>query len=294
VSETPVAGALRAWLAVEVGFALAAILAVFLFPEQTDANFAWPAKPPVMAAVLGAFYLASALLFVGGLFVRRWEHLRVIILPAAVFTALELLVTFLHWDRFKVGTLPFTVWFASYLLPPPVFASCYWWQQRRAAPVRWWGRAGGGAATEPLPAWLWRLCVVDGVALVAVFALLLAAPGLLLPRGPWALTPLTTRALCAWLISLGLLLLSIAAENDWPRARLATAMPIALGPVLLIQLARFRDQVSWGHPGLLLLLADVLLVGGALAWRWTRSAAGAGGARSPSVGSDHKSATRGS
>ena len=45
---------------VEVLFGLLSILAVFLFPEQTDINFAWPVKPAVMAATLGAFYLAAA------------------------------------------------------------------------------------------------------------------------------------------------------------------------------------------------------------------------------------------
>jgi hypothetical protein len=267
--ETPVSAMLRLWLVVEVGFGLAAILAVFLFPEQTDSNFAWPVKPPVMAALLGAFYLATAVMLVASLFQRWWERVRVIILPSAAFTTLELLVTLLHWDRFKVGTLPFTVWFASYILPPLVFAFLYWWQQRRSTPV-------GTGVTAPLPSWVRRLCAVNGGILVAVFLLVLAVPDLLVPRGPWMLTPLTTRALCGWAVALGLLLLSIRAENDWRRARLATLMPITLGPALLLQLARFRGQVSWGHPGLLLLLADVLLVGGALAWMWLRPAAGAG------------------
>ncbi|HEX2514214.1 MAG TPA: hypothetical protein VH257_05865, partial [Chloroflexota bacterium] len=67
--ETPVSGALRAWLVVEVLFGLLSILAVFLFPEQTDINFAWPVKPAVMAATLGAFYLAASTVFVAALFV---------------------------------------------------------------------------------------------------------------------------------------------------------------------------------------------------------------------------------
>ena len=91
---------------------MAAISAVFLFPEQTATNFAWTIPAVVMAAVIGAFYLATGFLFALELLARSWEHVRVIVLPAVVFTTLELLVTVLHWNRFNQGTLPFYVWFA--------------------------------------------------------------------------------------------------------------------------------------------------------------------------------------
>lgn len=261
--ETSVSGALRAWLVVEVLFGLGGILALFLFPEQTDVNFAWPVRPPVMAAALGAFYLATAVMLVAALFVPAWERVRVIVLPSVVFTSLELAVTFLHWDRFSVGTLPFAVWFASYLLPPVVFAALYGWHQRRALPA-------GTGITAPLPAPFRRLCALNGVALVALFTLTLAVPGLLIAAGPWTFTPLTARALSGWGVSLGLLLLSVAAENDWPRARLGTLMPVALGPALLFQLVRYGPAVRWDNPLLLLFLADLLLLGGAALLLWLR------------------------
>jgi hypothetical protein len=251
--ETPVSKGLRAWLVVEVLFGLAAILAVFLFPEQTDTNFAWPAKPPVTAAVMGAFYVSAGALFAGSFFVPSWERLRVIVLPSLVFTATELLVTFLHWDRFKVGTLPFYVWFESYLLPPPIFGLLYWWQQRRSSPV-------GSGITAPLAPWLRALLLVDGAVLTLLFGAVLVAPGLLVAAGPWPFTPLTARALSGWGISLGLLLLSMAAENDRHRVRLATLMPLALAPALLVQLMRFGAEVRWANPWLLLFLADVALL----------------------------------
>ena len=43
-----------------------------------------------MAAVIGAFYLATGFLFALGLLARSWEHVRVIVLPAVVFTTLDL------------------------------------------------------------------------------------------------------------------------------------------------------------------------------------------------------------
>src|SRR5205814_2060470 len=108
---TPIPWALRAWLVVEVLFGLGAIASVGLSPADTRSNFAWPIQPVVTAAVLGAFYFATAPILVLALFARVWESVRVIVLPAIAFTTVELLATFLHWDKFSVGTLPFYVWF---------------------------------------------------------------------------------------------------------------------------------------------------------------------------------------
>ena len=130
---TPIALPLRLWLAVEVLFGIGAVLAIGVSPAETKTNFAWPIQPVVMAAVLGAFYMSSALLFLLPLFAKRWEMIRVMILPTAIFSTVQLIATFLHWDKFSVGTTPFYVWFASYLLPPPIFVSAYIWHQRRAA-----------------------------------------------------------------------------------------------------------------------------------------------------------------
>src|SRR6476659_10727742 len=113
---TPIAWPLRLWFAVEVFFGVSAVLSIALRPADTGTNFAWDIKSVVMAAVLGGYYIASALLFLLPLFARRWEMIRVMILPTALFSVAELLATFLHWSSFSVGTIPFTAWFLSYLL----------------------------------------------------------------------------------------------------------------------------------------------------------------------------------
>jgi len=141
---TSIAWPLRAWLLVEVLFGVAAVLAIGLSPADTKTNFAWPIQPVVMAAVLGAFYITSAPLFLLPMLAKRWEMIRVMILPTALFSTVQLVATFLHWDKFSVGSFPFYVWFASYLLPPPIFVSAYLWQQRKAA-------SPSGVAEDPLP-----------------------------------------------------------------------------------------------------------------------------------------------
>ena len=70
----------RVWFAVEVFFGVGAVLTIALDPGNTLHNFAWNIQPTVMASVLGAYYISSALLFLLPLFARRWEMIRVMIL----------------------------------------------------------------------------------------------------------------------------------------------------------------------------------------------------------------------
>jgi len=264
--QTPIRLPLRVWMAVEVLFGLAAISTVFLRPSDTANNFAWPIQPAVMAAVLGAFYLASALLFVLPLFARIWQHVRVMVLPSAAFSTAMLLATFLHWDKFSVGTFPFLIWFASYVLPPPIFVALYVWHQRRAAPP------GAGIAV-PVVGWARTFFRINGLAVSALALIGFAAPGLLASAAPWDMTPLTTRALCGWLLAVGLLQVSMAWEGDWLRARLATAMLMVLPVAVLVQLGRFADQVEWGSPSLWVLLADSSAVAGVCGYLWATTGA---------------------
>jgi len=238
---TSIAWPLRVWLGVEVFFGVAAVMAIGIAPADTQTNFAWPIQPVVMAAVLGGFYITSAPLFLLPLFAKRWEMIRVMILPTALFSSIQLVATFLHWDKFSVGSVPFYVWFASYLLPPPIFAGAYVWHQRRAA-------ARPAASDEPLPAWLYWLFAVCGSGLAAGALLIFAVPALLIPFFPWQLTPLTARSLSGWLMIVGTMMLSMLRENHRTRSRLAALMLILILPALLMQIARYAGEVNWSSP----------------------------------------------
>jgi hypothetical protein len=251
---TPIAWPLRLWLAVEVLFGIAAVVAVGLSPADTATNFAWPIQPVVMAAVLGGFYITSAPLFLLPLFARRWEMIRPMILPAALFTTIQLAATFLHWDKFSIGTVPFYIWFASYLLPPPIFISAYLWHQRKAA-------SGFSESNNPLPTWLKTLLVTVGSLLAVGATLVFLFPSLLIPIFPWQLTPLTARSLSGWLVTVGTIMLWISFENDRTRARLATPMLILILPVLLLQMLRYADQVDWTNVVLWIGLILLAIIG---------------------------------
>lgn len=254
MTGTSIAWPLRVWLAVEVLFGVAAVLAIGIAPADTKTNFAWPIQPVVMAAALGGFYITSAPLFLLPLFAKRWEMIRVMILPAALFSTIQLVATFLHWDKFSVGSVPFYVWFASYLLPPPIFAGAYLWHQRRAA-------ARPVASDDPLPVWLYWLLVICGSGLTAGAIVIFIFPALLIPFFPWQLTPLTARSLSGWLLIVGTLMLSMSRENHRTRSRLATLMLILLLPALLMQMLRYADQVNWSNPVLWLSLILFAIIG---------------------------------
>jgi hypothetical protein len=241
MTGTSIAWPLRLWLGVEVLFGIAAVLAIGIAPADTQTNFAWPIQPVVMAAALGGFYITSAPLFLLPLFAKRWEMIKVMILPAALFSILQLGATFLHWDKFSVGSFPFYVWFASYILPPPIFVSAYLWHQHQAASAPTSSRAA-------LPVWLNWLLVICGTGLTLVALLVFIFPGLLIPMFPWQLTPLTARSLSAWLVAVGAIMLSMWRENDRTRARLSTPMFVLLLPVLILQMLRYAGQVNWSSP----------------------------------------------
>lgn len=262
---TPIRVPLRVWMAVEVFFGLAAISSIFLRPTDTANNFAWTIRPTVMAAVLGSFYLASALLFVLPLLATTWQQVRVMILPTAAFSTAMLVATVLHWDTFSVGTFPFALWLASYVLPPPIFVTLYVWHQRDAAPV-------GAGIEEPIVPWALMLFRVSGLALTGIALAGFAVPALLIDVAPWTFTPLTTRTLCGWLLVVGLLQLWMAWEADWRRVRLATTTMIVLPLALVVQLARFDDQVDWSTVSLWLLLVDTAVVAAVCGYLWVAGA----------------------
>ena len=179
-------------------------------------------------------------LFLLPLLAKRWENIRAMILPTALFSTIQLAATFLHWDKFSVGTVPFYVWFASYLLPPPIFVAAYLWHQRNSS-----SQNTALNDPDPIPSWLNRLLIVIGSVLTLIAVLTFIFPNWLIPIFPWQLTPLTARSLSGWLIAVGTIMLSMSRENDRTRARLATPMFILILPALLMQMSRFADQVNW-------------------------------------------------
>jgi hypothetical protein len=81
---------------------------------------------------------------------------------------------------------------------------------------------------------------------------------------PWELTPLTGRAVGAWLIGLSVAAAHMAWERDWRRMLPASTMFAVFGALELVVLLRFLGGVAWSGARAwiyLLFLLSMLTVG---------------------------------
>lgn len=251
--ETPIAWPLRAWLVVELLFSVGAILTIALDPANTRDRFAWNVQPVVMAAVLGAYYISAALVTLLPVFARRWEMIRVMMLPTILFTFSELLATLLHWAAFSVGTLPFTIWFLSYLLPPPILLGFYLWHERGAH------EPSNVVPRDPLLPDVRRTLLHIGGLTTLLSLLIFIVPQAFITFAPWQVTPLSARVFAGFLLAGGTLMLSMARENDRSRVLVGVPLLILMFPAVTLQITRFPDQVNFSNTALFLVYGIMLV-----------------------------------
>lgn len=165
-------------LVLGVGFPL------FLFPENTDVDFAWTINPPIMAAALGASYLAASILEVLAARARIWVKARVAVPAVLIFTVLTLAITLAHIDRFHLfASSPSArfvawVWLAVYVIVPMIM-SVAWFRQRRL-------RGPDLARAAPISAVPRALWFASGAILILGGVCLLVAPADAAAFWPWA------------------------------------------------------------------------------------------------------------
>ena len=221
---------------------------LFLWPTETERNFAWTIRPPITAAFMGAGYWGSFFVVLLALRERVWANARIGLPFAVAFAFLMLFATLAHLDRFHFGTafspaaqfMTWT-WLAVYVVVPLLQTALIIGLYRSPGadppiqtPMRPMYRAILGASGA--------LLVLLGVALVVAP---LAAAGAF---WPWMLTPLTARAVGAWLVAWGVVTGQIALEGDRRRARPGYAGLAAFGVLALVAVARFADALRWQEP----------------------------------------------
>ena len=258
---TPVTKWTRWLLLAGTVLVLAAGLDLFVLTEHTDSFFAWTISSPLTAAFMGAGYLAAACL--DGISARQklWAVARVPLPAVLVFTTTTFVVTLMHLETFHMDSFFGWAWLVTYgLLPPSVLAVLLY--QRRI---------GGGDPPRlaPLPAWLRLVTSVSAVGITLLGAALVLVPSDALDWWPWTLTVLTSRAVGAWLVIVGLTAGQAAWENDWKRLRPLCVTYVVLGVLQLAAVARYPDEVEWSSPAAWLYVAVlVALIGfGVGGWR---------------------------
>lgn len=269
-ASSPVRRTLPAMRLTLVAFAVLTALAVvslYVMSEDTDRLFAWTIQPPLTAAFLGAGYAAGCLLVVLSLREPVWANNRIPVLTILGFTALTLVATLVHLDKFHFdvpGALPtFAAWFwmAIYVVVPLALVALVVQQER--AP------GADPLPRHPVPGALRALLAVQSVVMTVLGVALFVAPDTQEQLWPWTLTPLTARVVAAWLLAFGLATGLASRGGDLDRLRTATAAYAVFGVLELLALLRFRDTVEWDRAVAWLLTALLLAIAltGAAGWR---------------------------
>jgi hypothetical protein len=244
---------------------------LFVFATKTDDWFSWTIKPPLTAAFLGASYWAAAVLFWWTLHRDDPRRVTVALLPVTVIGVLLLVATVIHWDRFHDDLFGW-FWRVAYLTVPGALALV-------ALPAIRAARAAAGRARSQLPGALRLLLALQGVVMVGVGVYLFLAPTSADALWPWDLTPLTARAVGAFVTGFGASALHAVAANDALRFEGAAFAYAALGALELLAVALHAGDLtgasgdSWLYVAFLASVLAAGLYGAAVARRLSPSPA---------------------
>ncbi len=222
-------------------------LQLTVFTEQTATYFAWTIARPVTGAFLGASYWAAVPVEVIAARQSSWANARVAVPAIWLFTALTLVATLLHFDQFHfsspIASAQGAAWFwLAIYAGVPVAMLIIWMLQLRAPgtdPPR----------GPPAPVWMRIAVLAQGVGMLAVGLGLFLAPDFVKQIWPWGLTPLTARAIGAWLIGIGFAAFHASRENDFLRIRPLAGGYIAFSVLQFTAGAPRRHgctSLSWG------------------------------------------------
>ena len=265
--------AMRRVLFTAASLVFVALVQLFVLTEHTDKFFAWTIAPPknlyLTAAFLGASYTASFFLEFLAAREHVWARARVAVAPVFWFTVLSLVATLIHRGLFHLGpplsatsVPPVTRFFGWFWLiiysVVPIWMGVQWLAQRR--------EPGGDPPREaPLPRWLQLALGAQGTVMALLGVALFVWPSVAPMAWPWLLTPLTARAIGAWLIGFALAAYGGLKENDFARSRPAVAAYAALGVFQLVAVARYAGDLDWASAGVwayIAFLVSVAAVGG--------------------------------
>jgi hypothetical protein len=258
------------WFLIDTLLVFISGVQLYVLTAHTDRFFAWTIGSKLTAAFLGAAYWASVPLVFYASRQKVWARARMAVPGVLVFTSLTTVATLLHLDKFNQASphlsarLVTWVWLLVYISVPIWLVIMGIVQARMAGsdPPR----------DAPLPGWLRLVLAGQAVLLAATGLVLFVAPTV--AWWPWTLTPLTGRAVGAWLLGIAVIAGQAAWENSWERVWGAMVGFMLLGVLQLGALARYGDEVRWGAAAVLYVavLVIVLAIGiyGSLAGRRRR------------------------
>jgi peptidoglycan/LPS O-acetylase OafA/YrhL len=234
--------------------ALVAGLLLFAGATRTDDYFSWTIEPPETAAFLGAAYWAAAVLFSWASAQRQWEQIRIAVFPEFSVAILLLIATYMHLEKFHDDLFGY-FWVVVYSIAAPVLIYLI-----AASPAR---SEKGGPPRLPMPAWLRLALALQALTFAVYGAGLFLSPSGFDAAWPWPLTPLTARAIAAFLLGFALAAAIAVRANSLQRFRGAAATYAVLGALQLLGAALHSADFHGGasRPLFVAFFATVLAVG---------------------------------
>ena len=218
-------------------------LSLYFLSEKTDIYFSWTINPPLTAAFLGAGYLASFLTEFLSAREKIWAHARIAVPGVLAFTILTSIVTMLHLDRFHFDSPVFItlagtwVWLAIYI-SVPIALGILWLLQARQPGI-------DPARRESLALWIRSILILQASIMFFFGAAMLLIPETIIPLWPWKLSVLTSQAIGAWGVGIGIIALHAVWENDWTRLSPMMMGYVVYGALQAINLLRYPDVLNW-------------------------------------------------
>ena len=232
----PLAPRLKLILLAFAALALIAGALLFVGATRTDDYFSWTIEPPLTAAALAGFYWAAFVLIGAAALSKTWAEARPAVLPVALIAVLLLAITLVHLDRFDLDSLFGVFWLTAYAVVPPLLAWGLIDQARRP------GEDARGQRRLP-GALRWAL-LIEGGAMLATGAVMLVSPATAADLWPWALSPLTSRAIGSFLAGIGVAALIAVRDDDPLRLRGAALAYLALGLLELLAVGLHESDLG--------------------------------------------------
>jgi hypothetical protein len=285
-TSRPLGPALHRLLAIASVLVAVAGFQLFVLSDHTDRWFAWTIGEPLSAATLGALYWASFVTVRFAMLERSWATARAPLLGVQSFTLLTMVATLLHLGTFHLTGGPASAvlagwgWLIVYVtVPLALLFLLVRGRIRPGPPVTLWpGTRFPGWFRVPVVA----LGAVIGLTGVALFV----APGWAEGWWPWALTTLTSQALGAWWVGVGITMGMSGWDDDLTSSRGPMVTSAVLGPLLFAGLVRYWGHVDWTRPAswIYVVMTAVLFVMGMVGLRLRRGAERDAATRGAGVG----------
>jgi len=121
-----------------------------------------------------------------------------------------------------------------------------------------------------LSSWMRAIVIVQGVVMLLLGGAMLLLPEMMIPLWPWRLYELTSQAIGAWGVGIGVIVLHASWENDWWRLFPFMVSYTIYGGLQVINLLRYNAALDWSGfsaAAYTIFIVSVLLAGAYGTWR---------------------------